>query len=254
MPEAKPLILVLEDEKELSALIVEELQRAGMDTQPFYKTASVLPFLKRSHANLLLLDVGLPDGTGFDVLHEVRKNDIETPVIFLTANDDEASKVRGLDLGADDYIGKPFSFPELIARIHAVLRRTETAKDARITRNVTVTAEPFEFCGCTVTPERLEIRFPDGQAQSLGRKELGILPHVAANAGSIITRRELIHAVWGIHADVKSRSLDQYIVKIRDMLTKHDCSTDAFRTIHGVGYFYEADSGGEPAEVTGSVS
>lgn len=207
----KPLILIVEDEKELAALISEQLEAAGMMTQVYHRSSNVMRFLKQNFANLLLLDVNLPDTSGFTLLDELKKNNIQVPVIFLTGNDSEVHRVKGLDMGGDDYITKPFSFPELIARIHAVLRRAETAHDFHITKNAALSQETFQFCDVDVNPVRLEIAFPNGKIEKIGRKELGILTYLASNIGTVLTRRSLIHAVWGIHADVRSRSLDQYI-------------------------------------------
>jgi len=151
------------------------------------------------------------------------------------------NKVKGLELGGDDYVTKPFGYAELVARIRAVLRRAESNTDFNVTKNVKVSDEPFEFVGAQITPDRLEISFPDGHIQKLGRKELGILAYLSANRGIVITRKALIHSVWGIHADVRSRSLDQYIVKIRDLFLEHGIKLDAFRTVHGVGYIFDPD-------------
>ena len=236
----KPLILVVEDDKDLAQLISDQLEAAQMTPQVFYKGANAVKFLEKNYANLMLLDVTLPDQNGFEVLREVRKMERPVPVIFLTANDAEAMKVQGLESGADDYITKPFRFPELIARIHAVLRRTETARDHKLTDNAALDTKPFDFSGAIIHPERLEIEFPDKQLEKIGRKELGILFHMATNAGHVVSRQGLIHAVWGVHADVRSRSLDQYIVKIRDTFERHGIRLDNFRTIHGIGYCYEA--------------
>lgn len=235
----KPLILVVEDDKDLAQLISEQLDAAQMTPQLFYKGNSAIKFLEKNYANLMLLDVTLPDQTGFEILREIRRMDRPTPVIFLTANDAETMKVQGLESGADDYITKPFRFPELIARIHAVLRRTETARDHRLTDNAALDTKPFPFSGAIVHPERLEIEFPDAKMEKVGRKELGILLHMTANAGHVVSRQGLIHAVWGVHADVRSRSLDQYIVKIRDTFDRHGLRLENFRTIHGIGYCYE---------------
>jgi len=169
----------------------------------------------------------------------LRQNNIQVPIIFVTAHDSEVSKVKGLDLGADDYLAKPFSFPELVARINAVLRRTETAKDQLITNNVEITEKPFDFCGATVNATRMEIDFTDGETEQIGRKELGIISFLVSYPNTVLTRRSLIHAVWGVHADVRSRSLDQYVVKIRNLLSAHGCDTQPFRTVHGVGYIYD---------------
>ena len=161
------------------------------------------------------------------------------PIIFLTGNVEEESKVRGLELGGDDYITKPFSYAELVARIRAVLRRAEVKADLNITKNVKVNDEPFEFCGARVQPQRLEVSFPNGVNAAIGRKELGILAHLNGSAGQVVPRPALIHAVWGVHADVKSRSLDQYVAKIRDLFSDQGMSLEQFRTVHGVGYIFD---------------
>ncbi|MGF1484532.1 MAG: response regulator transcription factor [Opitutales bacterium] len=243
----KPLILIVEDEKELATLISEQLEMAGMMTQVYHRAGNVLRFLQKNFANLMLLDIALPDTSGFHLLEELKKNNLQIPVIFLTASTSEVHKVKGLDMGGDDYITKPFSFPELIARINAVLRRAETSRDYHITKNARLSEQQFTFCGAQVDPTRLEMIFPDGGHEKIGRKELGILLYLVSNPNNVLTRRSLIHAVWGIHADVRSRSLDQYIVKIRDMLNRHGCDADCFRTIHGVGYIYDPERRGAAA-------
>ncbi len=237
--EPKPLIVIVEDEPELASLIAVHLEKAGMNTQICNRVQHAVRFLKKNFANLVLLDINLPDQPGFSLIEELKSSDISVPVIFLTGNVEETSKVRGLDMGGDDYITKPFSYAELTARIRAVLRRTEAKADLNVTKNVKVNDEPFDFCGARVTPERLEITFPDGQTTKIGRKELGILAYLNAHQGQVITRKALIHSVWGIHADVKSRSLDQYIVKVRDLFASHSLELSAFRTVHGIGYIFD---------------
>jgi DNA-binding response OmpR family regulator len=235
----KPLILIAEDDKDLSTLIATHLEVAGMQSQVCHEAAHVERFLKSNFANLILLDVHLPDDTGFNLMKDLRKAGHETPVIFLTGENDEVKKVKALEMGGDDYITKPFGFPELIARINAVLRRAETANDDNITQNASITDKPFDFCGAEVNPQRLEVTFPDGEIENIGRKELGIFAYLADHPNAVLTRKNLIHSVWGIHADVRSRSLDQYIVKIRELYKRHELTLDAFRTVHGVGYIYD---------------
>ncbi len=237
--EPKPLIVVVEDEAELAKLIAIHLERSGMQTQVCNRAAHALSFLKKNFANLLLLDITLPDQSGFQLLEELKAADIAVPTIFLTGNVDEPNKLKGLNMGGDDYITKPFSNAELVARINAVLRRTEARRDQHVTKNVRLTDEPFDFCGAQINPVRLEINFPGHDVLKLGRKELGILAYLNSHQGEVITRQALIHSVWGVHADVKSRSLDQYIVKVRELYTKHGQSLDAFRTVHGIGYIFD---------------
>ena len=237
--EPKPLIVIVEDEPELATLIAQHLERAGMHTQVCSRGAHAVKFLKKNFANLLLLDITLPDQSGFSLLEELKAEDITVPVIFLTGNIEETSKVKGLEMGGDDYVTKPFSYVELVARIRAVLRRTEDMADLNVTKNVRISDDPFDFCGAKITPVRLEITFPDGAVHKLGRKELGILSYLNDHPGVVITRKALIHSVWGIHADVRSRSLDQYVVKVRDVFGEHGLNLSAFRTVHGIGYIFD---------------
>lgn len=238
MAKPKPLILIVEDDPELAHLISDQLEASGMLTQVHHRAANVIRYLQSNFANLMLLDVNLPDQSGFALVEKLKAENIEVPVIFLTGNSNETDRVKGLEMGGDDYITKPFSFSELVARINAVLRRAETSHDNRVTKNASISEEPYLFQGAKVHPERMEVAFPDGTVEKIGRKELGILSYLQANPNTVITRRTLIHGVWGIHADVRSRSLDQYIVKVRSLYENHGLNLDAFKTIHGVGYIY----------------
>lgn len=239
---SKPLILIVEDDEDFAKVTAEHLHEAGMHTQIFSHVWRAEEFLKENFVNLILLDINLPDADGFSLLDFVKQSKNQVPVIFVSGNGSERIRVRGLEIGADDYITKPFSASELIARIHAVLRRTDTRHDFDLTPNTTVSDKPFDFLGCTVNGGRMEISFPDGKTESIGRKELGILAHLFENKGLVIPRQNMIHAVWGPHANVKSRSLDQYIVKVRDLLKRHGCEDAAFRTVHGVGFIYDPES------------
>jgi DNA-binding response OmpR family regulator len=237
--EPRPLIVVVEDETELAKLISYHLENAGMNVQIYNRSSPAFRFLQHNFANLVLLDLNLPDASGFDLLKQLKEEDINVPAIFLTGSAFEADKVKGLNMGGDDYITKPFSFAELVARINAVLRRTESKADFNVTKNVRTTDSPFPFLGAVVHPDRLEIQFPNGTAHKIGRKELGILAYLNTHVGVVITRKELIHSVWGIHADVRSRSLDQYIVKVRSAFEANGLTLDAFKTVHGIGYIFE---------------
>lgn len=235
----RPLIVVVEDDEELCKLICHHLEVAGMQTQPYNRCAPALRFLEHNFANLLLLDLNLPDATGFQLLTDLKQRDINVPTIFLTGNVVETDKVKGLEMGGDDYITKPFSYAELVARIYAVLRRAESQADFNLTKNVRTFDQAFEFLGAKVHPDRLEVEFPNGALHQIGRKELGILAYLNTHRHIVITRKELIHSVWGIHADVRSRSLDQYIVKIRAAFAQNGLSLDSFKTVHGIGYIFE---------------
>ena len=237
--EPRPLIVVVEDEVELSNLIAQHLEEAGMNVQVYPRCAPALRFLQHNFANLILLDVNLPDSSGFELIKQLKGEDINVPVIFLTANTQDEAKVQGLNLGGDDYITKPFSYTEVVARIRAVLRRTESHTDHNVTKNLRTTDGPFDFLGAKIHPDRMEIEFPNGTVFKTGRKELGILAYLHTHRNIVITRKELIHSVWGIHADIRSRSLDQYIVKVRAAFDKNGISLDCFKTVHGIGYIFE---------------
>ncbi len=239
--EPRPLIVAVEDEAELLKIITLQLEGAGMNVQGYTRCAPALRFLQHNFANLLLLDLTLPDQSGFDLLQDLKKQDINIPTIFLTGNSMESDKVKGLNMGGDDYITKPFSYLELVARINAVLRRAESTSDFNVTKNVRTIDGPFDFLGTQIHPDRLEIAFPDATIHKIGRKELGIIAYLHTHVGVVITRKELIHSVWGIHADIRSRSLDQYIVKIRAAFEKNGLSLDSFKTVHGIGYIFEPD-------------
>jgi len=218
--EPRPLIVVVEDEEELLKLISQHLENAGMNVQGYNRSSPALRFLQHNFANLLLLDINVP-------------------TIFLTGSTMEEDKIRGLNMGGDDYVTKPFSYPELVARINAVLRRSEGQADFNVTKNVRTIDTPFKFLGAEVQPDRLEVLFPNGNTHKIGRKELGILAYLSTHVGVVITRKELIHSVWGIHADIRSRSLDQYIVKVRAAFEKNGISLACFKTVHGIGYIFE---------------
>jgi DNA-binding response OmpR family regulator len=238
-PNPKPLIVVVEDEPDLASLIAQHLERAGMRVQVCNRAAHAFKFLQKNFANLVLMDLNLPDQGGFELHEELKAANINVPVIFVTANLEEASKIHGLEQGGDDYITKPFSYAELTARIKAVLRRADYKEDMNLTKNVRVNTDPFDFCGARVTPVRLEIGFANNETISIGRKELGILSYLNEHQGEVITRKALIHAVWGQHADVRSRSLDQYVVKVRDIFKKKGLDLADFRTVHGIGYIFD---------------
>ena len=235
----KPLVVIIEDDRSLAANIADQLVAAGFASQMFHKGATALKFIGESHVHLVLLDPNLPDQDGLVLLEKIRRLSHSPAVIFLSAQRSGPQVATALEAGADDFIGKPHHPEELIARIHAVLRRSETAGDSRLTGNADLGTSVFLFNGVEVHPERLELVFGGSKRRKLGRKELGILYHLHANPGVIISRHSLIHAVWGVHADVRSRSLDQYIAKIREAFAEFGRGLECFRTIHGIGYWYE---------------
>ena len=144
-----------------------------------------------------------------------------------------------MQAGGDDFITKPFGLQELLSRIAAVLRRSSRDGDTRLTANSNLTDGVFEFAGAKVDPGRLEVTFPDGSSEFIGKKEFGIISFLSGNPHLILSRKSIIHNVWGEHANVKSRSLDQYIVRLRKLFAAHGIDTSSvIRTSHGIGYTY----------------
>lgn len=238
-PRQKPLVALVEDDRSLAALIGGQLEGGGFTSQLFHKGGSVLRHLESDHANVVLLDLSLPDMDGMEVLARIQGLPTPPPVVILSALDNATVVRRALDAGAEDYVRKPYDAGELCARLRTVLRRAAPARDRRLTRNADLGTTSFPFGPGQVHPDRLEIEFSNGQRSRIGRKEIGILLHLQANPGVIVSRHALIHAVWGEHANIRSRSLDQYVVKIRDLFGRNGDSLECFRTIHGIGYWYE---------------
>jgi DNA-binding response OmpR family regulator len=241
MQKSKPLILLAEDDIQLSEVLQKQLSLSGLNVRSFLNGTETVNFLKRNFANIAILDINLPDIDGFSIVHQLHSEGISVPIIFLTGFSDEFYKLKGFDVGGDDFITKPFSFTELMARIHAVLRRTSLSGDLSITGNATLRDDNFEFCGATISPAFMHITFPNGNRIQIGKKEIGILKHFAYNPDTILSRKNVIHSVWGEHANVRSRSMDQYIVKLRQIFKNNDSSMDALRTLHGIGYMYAKD-------------
>lgn len=233
-----PIVALAEDDVRLSEILKKQIELSEMDVHVFNKGQDVIDALQKESANILLLDIGLPDIDGFEVLKRLQEVRVEVPIIFLTAFSDEYYKIKGFDAGADDFITKPFSFTELIARIKAVLRRSSGKLGDGISRNVVLGDADFKFCGATVSPSSMNIIFDNGNIVQIGRKELGVLKHLSMNENIILSRRNIIHNVWGKYANVKSRSLDQYIVKIRQIFLDNGGDASKLRTLHGIGYMY----------------
>lgn len=238
-PRQKPLVALIEDDRTLAALVAGQLEENGFSSRCFHKGASALRHLESEHVNLVLLDLSLPDMDGLQLLAKLQSMPTPPPVVVLSSLDNSAVVRQALDAGAEDYVRKPYDTEELCARLRAVLRRLAPARDQRLTRNADLGTDAFRFGPCQVHPERLEIEFSNGRRSKIGRKEIGILLHLQANPGVIVSRHALIHAVWGEHANIRSRSLDQYVVKIRDLFGRNGDSLECFRTIHGIGYWYE---------------
>jgi two-component system response regulator RegX3 len=223
----KRTILLVEDEESITAPLVEALQREGFDTAVSATAGESLELAERVKPDLVLLDVMLPDGSGFDVCRELRARS-RVPIIMLTARGEEADRVAGLELGADDYVVKPFSARELVARVRAVLRRVAEAGERR-TDGVT------EIGDLRLDAARRTAAFREDELE-LSRKEFDLLRLLVDNAGSVVTRERLIDEVWDTNWFGSTKTLDVHVSGLRRKLGDDSADPRYIHTVRGVGF------------------
>jgi two-component system response regulator RegX3 len=219
-------ILLIEDEESIIEPLAAALAREGFDAHPARSAAEALELAPSLAPDLVLLDVMLPDGSGFDVLRELRRQS-GVPVVMLTARAEEADRIVGLELGADDYVVKPFSAREVAARIRAVLRRVE---DGRPTAS-----SALEVGDVRLDPARREAT-QAGQPVELARKEFDLLELLMREAGSVVTRERLIEEVWDTNWFGSTKTLDVHVAAVRRKLGDDPSSPRYLHTVRGVGF------------------
>ena len=227
-------ILLVEDDAQITASLSAFLQSEGFSVETATGETQARQLVEQTAPGLLLVDVQLAEGSGFGVCAYARSRGL--PVIFLTASGDESSVVLGLDMGADDYIVKPFEMKELIARINAVLRRTEIPND---------TSKKLHFDKLTIDLDSYEL-IVDGKKIDTPPKELELLYHLASTPNRVYTRNQLLDEVWGFDYFGDSRTVDVHIKRLRE---KIEGVSDqwALKTVWGVGYKFET-VGGQTAD------
>ena len=224
-------VLLVEDEESITTPLAEALQREGFDTAVAGTAQEALEAADRIRPDLVLLDVMLPDGSGFDVLRELRSR-ARFPVIMLTARGEEADRVAGLELGADDYVVKPFSARELVARVRAVLRRAAEAGEKR-------SSGATRIGDLELDPARRSA-FVDGSELELSRKEFDLLRLLIENAGAVVTRERLIDEVWDTNWFGSTKTLDVHISGLRRKLGDDPAEPRYIHTVRGVGFRFSA--------------
>jgi two-component system phosphate regulon response regulator PhoB len=218
-------ILLVDDEPDLLELVRVNLEQAGYLVESAEGGREALATLRRSPPDLVILDLMLPDVSGTEICRQVRADQhlSEVPIIMLTAKADEVDRVVGLELGADDYVTKPFSPRELTLRVRAVLRRRKSGRDpARTLTHGTLFIDPDRH-RCTV----------DGDEITLTAKEFELLRKLMERPGRVMTRDKLLEDVWGSDVVVTSRTIDTHMKRLREKL---GAASDAIETIRGVGY------------------
>ncbi len=232
-------ILVVEDDTPIRRGIVDALRFSGYEPIEACDGRAGLDAALGAGVDLVLLDVLLPKLDGFEVLEELRKAEPTLGVIMLTARGTEEDRVRGLRGGADDYVVKPFSATELLARVEAVLRRAPERPD---------TIESIEIAGRTIDFARREIQLPDGRRVALSEREAGLLRYLGQCPGRAVSREELLQRVWGIDPrGVHTRTVDMHVARVREALGDDAAHPSVIVTVRGKGYMLAA-SETEPSE------
>ena len=228
---AVPTILLLEDDADISRLVRHHLEAAGFRVEAHAAAGQVLAAAEAHAPDLFLLDIMVPGGNGLDICTSIRRHRklAAMPIVFLTARAAEADRVYGLELGADDYITKPFSPRELVARVKAVLRRFERPLDPEPLR-----AGEIEIDGGAMV---LKVR---GQPVTTTATEFRLLDYLARHPGRVFTREQLLDAVWRESAFVTPRSVDVYVRRLREKIERDPQNPIYLRTMRGTGYKFEA--------------
>jgi len=219
-------ILVIEDDKELLKGLIDNLTLEGYEVISAQDGERGLELVKKEHPDLIILDLMLPKLSGEEVCRTLREENNLTPIIMLTAKGEESDKVKGLRLGADDYLTKPFSLLELFARIEAILRRVKKEK---------VEIEKYQFEDIVVDFTHLEVR-KRGKQIKLSPKEFFILKFLIEHEGEVIRRETLLREVWGYNVFPSTRTVDNFIVKLRKKLERDPENPKHILTVHGIGY------------------
>jgi DNA-binding response OmpR family regulator len=223
-------ILTIEDDAAIRRGIVDALRFAGYNTLEAADGNVGLEMATKCDFDLLLLDLVLPKRDGFAILKEVRRLRPTLPVIILTARGEEADRVRGLHDGADDYVVKPFSVKELLARVEAVLRRSAERP---------VALAEIHIAGGVIDLERREVRFEQGDRAELSEREVELVQYLASNPNRAISRDELLANVWLISPkNITTRTIDMHITRLREKLRDDSDEPAIILTVHGKGYMF----------------
>ena len=228
---ARPLVFVVEDEEDIARLISHNLQAAGFDVQSFVTGASVVSEALRGTPVLFVLDIMLPGADGFDLCRQIRQTPLLSaiPIIFLTARTAEADRVKGLEMGGDDYITKPFSPRELVARVRSILRGSRQTPAA----DEVLRLGELEIDVCSMTV------YVRGRGVRTTVREFRLLEYLASHRGRVLTRDQLLDAVWKETPFVTPRSIDVYIRRLREKIEVEARHPQYLKTLRGVGYRFE---------------
>ena len=234
--EQKKTVLIVEDEKNIVDILRFNLQREGYETLEAFDGEAGLQMARTRHPDIILLDVMLPKMNGFDVCRALRQDGDNVPVLILTAREEEADKVLGLEIGADDYITKPFSMRELMARVKANIRRTVMQRSGSAEGAMSAGG------GLTINPENYQVCKRD-KPIDLTQREYELLTFLASHPGKVYSRTDLMEQVWNygyVGDDV--RTVDVTVRRLREKIEDDPASPTLILTRRGVGYYFSAES------------
>ena len=232
-------ILIVEDEKNIVDILSFNLGKEGYETLEAYDGEAGLQLALEQNPDLILLDLMLPKMDGFDVCRNLRKENRSTPVIMLTAREEETDKVLGLELGADDYITKPFSMRELLARVKANIRRNEMVNGAPVSAPA-ATGSRLELGRITIDPDQMMV-YKDGRALDLTQREYELIKFLAAQPGKVFSREALMEHVWNYEGYVGDvRAVDVAVRRLREKVEDDPASPQFVVTRRGLGYYFNA--------------
>jgi two-component system alkaline phosphatase synthesis response regulator PhoP len=232
------LVLIVDADNETTDSIVRYFQTVGLKTDSVSTFREASYYLAKAFVNILVINRVVQGESGLEFLETLRRGGQTVPAIFLLDQPSQAERLHALEYG-DDVLEKPIHVRELAARVNAIMRRASTCRDWNLTENATLRDSPFYFCGARVEPATLSIVFPNEHRAAVGKREIGLMSFFVSTQNVIVSRKDIIHNIWGLHANLQSRSLDQYVVRIRQIFQRNGCSTaEWLRTIHSVGYMY----------------
>ncbi len=238
-------ILVVDDEPVLVETIAYNLEQAGFSVTTAADGSSAIEAAHREMPDLIILDIMLPEMDGLEVCRQLRRDSetATTPIMMLTAKGDEIDKVVGLEVGADDYVTKPFGRRELLARVRALLRRSEyVPADNEPARQNAIEEVPRQTRELAVGPVRIDLAgrrvFCRGQELELQPKQFDLLTYLVRNRGTVLTRDQLLHNVWGYDYAGDTRTVDVHIRWLREKLEQDPASPKLIQTVRGVGYVF----------------
>ncbi|MCI1574631.1 MAG: response regulator transcription factor [Heyndrickxia faecalis] len=224
-------ILVVDDEPSIVTLLKFNLEQAGFEVLTASDGNEGYDTARREKLDVIILDLMLPGMDGMDVCKQLRLGKINTPILMLTAKSDELDKILGLELGADDYITKPFSPREVVARVKAILRRAETKTEEE-------TAEAIKVGDLRILPEQFEAYFKEKKLE-LTPKEFELLLYLANHAGKVLSRDQLLNAVWNFDFAGDTRIVDVHISHLREKMEEDTKQPQYIKTVRGFGYKME---------------